>query len=215
MKKTHAPARAWAVSSIAPRDSAAVDHPVGRVVERMHQALAQRQVQADVLHRPGHAAQPLVTLRAADRKRQVPRAQPRMAEAAHVMIGAAQPSAQEPEGLVARALERGRVQRADARELAAPDPSGRRNGRSARAPAPRRPPVRTRSVSIARPRRLHRQSCLDTRSTEKRNDTAVATLRRRAGCAAPGATAPRASSTSRPRPRRRCPPRYRPAPPRD
>ena len=100
-------------------------------------------VDAALAHRLRHAGHPLVALGDADRKRQVARAQHRVAEALDVVIRPAEPAAEEPEQLVARAVERGRVQRAQAARTRARGPSGRRSGRPARARRLRRPAART------------------------------------------------------------------------
>src|SRR5258708_37984766 len=99
-------ARASAVSVPAARSTIAIAHPVRGLEERCQQSLPQRLGKPNVFHRPPHAAKPLIPLAGRDRKRHMPGAQPGMAEPADVMIGAAHPSAQEPEELVARAIER-------------------------------------------------------------------------------------------------------------
>ena len=80
-------------------------------------------------HRLRHARQPLVALADADRERQVARAQPRVAEAVDVVLRPAQPAAEEPEQLVARAVSVRRMHRAQRRVTPAPGPSGRRSDR--------------------------------------------------------------------------------------
>ena len=65
-----------------------------------------------VRERLRHALHPLIALAGADRKRQMARAQPRMAEALDVQLRSAEPADEEPVQLVARAVERRRMQRA-------------------------------------------------------------------------------------------------------
>ena len=93
-------------------DSAAmssVPHEVRRLEEALVQALAQRVVDAGFAHRLVHAQHPFVALADADGERQVAHAQARVAEAFDVVIGPAEPAAQEPEQLLPRVIQRAAV----------------------------------------------------------------------------------------------------------
>ena len=65
-----------------------------------------------LVERLRHALHPLIAFARADRKRQMPRPQPRMAEALDVQRRPAQPADEEQVQLVARAVERRRMERA-------------------------------------------------------------------------------------------------------
>src|SRR5512139_1816007 len=90
-----------------------VAHEVGGLEERRGEFLLHRGIDAHVLHRPHHAAHPLVALGLADGEGQVAAAQERVAEAVDVFLRPAGPAGEEPEELVARFGEVGRVQLAD------------------------------------------------------------------------------------------------------
>ena len=74
-------------------------------------------VHAHLAHRLVHAGQPLVALHDADLEGHVAHAQPRMAEAVGVVLRPAQPAAQEPEQVLARALQFGAMGGAQLRVL--------------------------------------------------------------------------------------------------
>src|SRR5450830_238217 len=69
-----------------------VTHPVGSLEEGIHQAHAQFGVDADIFHRPRHAAQPLVAFLGADGEWHVAHAQARMAVRLLVQVRAAHPA---------------------------------------------------------------------------------------------------------------------------
>ena len=148
-----APARCWFCwrpalrkSEPEPLSGGPVSHPVGRALKRLPQPRGQVRLDAALLQCLGHACHPLVSLCIADRKRQVPRAQHRMAEAVDVVVGPAEPAAQRTR-TTCRASRRAWSDAArGCPGTAVPGPSGRKSGRPA--PAPR---LRRRAVGTALP----------------------------------------------------------------
>ena len=87
----------------------AVAHPVGGFQEALRQARAQCCGHGAFAHGLVHAGDPLVALFDADGKRHVALAQARVAKALLVVVGAAQPAAQEPEQFLACVVQRAAV----------------------------------------------------------------------------------------------------------
>ena len=94
-----------------------VAHVIGERAERGEQHRAHVGLGDLLVDGASHAQEPLVALALADGERQMARAQPRMTEALDVHGRPAEPADEEPAQLVARALERGRMKRADLARL--------------------------------------------------------------------------------------------------
>ena len=74
---------------------------------------AQFPVDLQIVHRPGHAAQPLIAFGLADRKRRMSHAKSGMPPLLHVVLGTTQPATEEFKELVATFTQVIRVQRTD------------------------------------------------------------------------------------------------------
>src|SRR5690606_27857640 len=84
-----------------------IAHPVCDTVKSVEDTVDQFRREPLVLHRTPHAGQPLVALQSADGKRQMPRAQARVAVLFYVIVRAAEIATEKQKKFVARRIQTG------------------------------------------------------------------------------------------------------------